>query len=183
MRISPIDIQQHKFKSRLLGYDTASVDRFLEMLAEEIERQHQRNQDLGEELARARSVLDELRQREKALQATLVTAHQAAEDLKSNARKEAELIIVDAKLQAERIVREADERRIQLIGEIHEIKRQKIAFESSLRNMIESHTKLLDLEVLELPVATGRLEEPLPFDRPVRRQLGKDVQGQEPNPR
>ena len=167
MRITPIDIQQRQFKSKLLGYDQGSVDQFLELVSEELARQHQQNQELQEELVRQRKTLEEMHMREKALQRTLVMAQEAADEVKSNAHKEADIIVADAKLQAERIVRDAEERRIQVIGDIQELKRQKISFESSLRALIESHMRMLDLEVVQLQ-GEGReshlLEDPLPFD-------------------
>lgn len=166
MRISPIDIQQHQFKTRPLGYEKAGVDHFLELLAEEVERLHLRNQELKEDLTRTKLALDELRQRETTLKDTLLTTQKLTDDLKTNARREVELQLAEAQLRGERIVRDAEERRIQVIGEIQELKRQKISFEGGLRHLVESHLRLLNLDVLAV---TGRennlLEEPLPFDR------------------
>jgi len=150
MRITPIEIQQHQFKTRLLGYDTAAVDTFLEMLADELERLHKQNNELKESLARTRTALEQMRDREKALQETLMTAQQVTDELKSNARKEAEVLIAEAHLEGEQVVRDADARRIQLINEIQDLKRQKISFECGLRAMIESHLKLLDMDILQL---------------------------------
>jgi cell division initiation protein len=168
MAITPIDIQQHRFKSRMFGYDTAGVDHFLELVAEELERQHKKAQELKEDLARTRAALEEMREREKVLKETLLTAQQMTDELKANARKEAEIIVADAQLRAERIYRDAEERRIQLVGEIQELKRQKISFESSFRAILESHTRLLDLEVVAIRGGEADerlLEEPLPFDQ------------------
>ena len=64
MRITPIEIQQHQFKTRLFGYDTAAVDHFLEMLADELERLHKQNNELKESLARTRTALEQMRERE-----------------------------------------------------------------------------------------------------------------------
>lgn len=150
MRITPIEIQQHQFKSRLLGYDSTAVDQFLELLADELERLHKQNHELKETLARTRTALDQMKEREKALQETLMTAQQVTDELKSNARKESEIVLAEAKLQGEQIVRSAEERRIQLINEIQEVKRQKISFESGLRALIESHMKLLDLDIVSI---------------------------------
>jgi len=150
MRITPIEIQQHQFKTRLLGYDTAAVDTFLEMLADELERLHKQNNELKESLARTRTALEQMRDREKMLQDTLVTAQQVTDELKSNARKEAEVLLAEAHLEGEKVVRGADDRRIQLINEIQDLKRQKISFECGLRAMIESHLKLLDMDLLHL---------------------------------
>jgi len=167
MSITPIDIQQQQFKNSLFGYDKAGVDHFLELLADEVERLNLESQQLREELVRTREDLAEMRQREATLKETLLTTQRVTDELKANARKEAELQLADAQLRAERIVRAAEERRVQLISEIQEVKRQKISFESSLRAVVESHLRLLDLEVVAVE---GRqrderlLEEPLPFD-------------------
>jgi len=150
MRITPIEIQQHQFKSRLLGYDSSAVDHFLEVLADELERLHRQNHELKESLTRTRTALEQMKEREKALQETLMTAQRVSDELKSNARKEAEILLVEAKMQGEQIVRSAEERRIQLINEIQEVKRQKISFESGLRALVESHMKLLNLDVVPI---------------------------------
>lgn len=150
MRITPIEIQQHQFKTRLFGYDTAAVDYFLELLAAEQESLNKQNNELKETLARTQLTLDHLREQEKALQSTLMTAQQVSEDLKSNARKEAELVIADARLEGEQLVRGAIEQRMQLIKEIQDLKRQKISFECGFRGLVESHLKLLDMDVLQV---------------------------------
>jgi cell division initiation protein len=151
----------------LLGYETAGVDNFLEMVADELEKLHRQNQELKEELARTRSALGEMRDREATLKETLLTTQRISEEIKANARSEAAIIRTDAELKGERIVRDAEERRIQLINEIQEIKRQKISFETSLRAMVESHLRLLNLDVVQLENRRSEerlLEESLPFD-------------------
>ncbi len=167
MAITPIDIQQHRFKSRPFGYDKAGVDHFLEMVSEEVERLSKGNQELKEELARTRTSLEEMRGRETMLKETLLTAQKMTDDMLNNARREGEIIVSDAQLRAERTVRDAEERRVQLINDIQEIKRQKISFETSLRSLVECHTRLLDLEVvtMERPEAKELYyDESLPFD-------------------
>ena len=169
MAITPIDIQQQQFKTRPIGYEKYGVDEFLEQLAEEMERVLRLNQELREELARTRASLDEMKQRETTLKETLITTQKMVKDIKANAHKEADIVLSEAQLKGERIVRDADERRIQLINEIQEIKRQKISFETSLRALVVSHIKLLDLEVVEVGGGNSNaeshlLEESLPFD-------------------
>lgn len=173
MRITPIEIQQHQFKTRLMGYDTSAVDHFLEMLADELERLHKQNNELKESLARTRSSLDQMREREKALQETLITAQQVTEELKENARKEAELVVADAHLEGERVIRDANERRIQLISQIQDIKRQKLSLESGLRALIDNHLKLLNMDslLLEEDTSAAQLMDPLISDDDIDDQL------------
>ncbi len=166
MRISPIDIQQQKFKTRAFGYDKAGVDRFLETLAEELERLIRKNQDLQEELDRATASLAEMKEREETLKQTLVTTQKVTDELKSTARREVDVMMAEAEIKAERLMQNAEERRLQLIEEIQEIKRQKIDFEVSLRGLLEKHIRMLDLNAvaIEQKDADARmLEEPLPF--------------------
>lgn len=155
MTITPIDIQQHRFKNRPMGYEKAGVDRLLEQVAEELEKYHRQVQELKEELARNRAVLNEMRQREEMLKKTLLMAQKVTEEMKANALKEAEILLAEAGMQAEKIVHEAEGRRIQLLGEIREIKQQKVSFESSLRGMIDGHLRMLELDSFSCEDKTG----------------------------
>ena len=169
MRITPIEIQQQQFKTRMFGYDTSAVDHFLEMLADELERLHKQNNELKESLARTRSSLEQMREREKALQETLMAAQQVTEELKANARKEAEIVVAEAHLEGERVVRDASERRVQLLSEVQEIRRQKISFEGGLRALIENHLKLMNIDSLQIEEDDyqARLLEPLISDEDI----------------
>jgi cell division initiation protein len=145
MTITPIDIQQHRFKTSAFGYEKAGVDSFLEQIAEELELFHRHVQELKEELARNRAALGEMRQREEMLKDTLLTAQKMTGDIKANAVKEAEIMIAEAGMQGEKIIHEAENQRIELINELRELRRQKVAFESGLRALVESHLRMLDV--------------------------------------
>ena len=176
MKISPIDIQQQQFKTRPFGYEKTGVDQFLELLAEELERLVRENLDLMEELARVKASLKELRDREETLKETLVTTQKLTGELKSKARREIDAMMAEAEVKAERLMHNAEERRLELIKEVQEIKRQKIDFEVSLRSLLEKHIRMLDLSAVEIEQgdADARLlEEPLPFGR--SRQQEMDV--------
>jgi cell division initiation protein len=182
MAITPIDIQQHRFKSRPLGYEKAGVDHFLELVSEEMERLYKINQGLKEDLARTRSALEEMRGREVMLNETLLTTQKMTDDMKNNARREGEIIITDAQLRGERIVRDAEDRRIQLISEIQELKRQKISFETSLRSLVVSHMRMLDLDVFPMEKSEAKelyYDEDLPFAEGLREAAGEDDPDQE----
>jgi cell division initiation protein len=167
MRITPIDIEQHKFKTRTFGYDRQSVDQFIQMLSEELENMARQNHDLKEELSRTKATLNEMRKRETTLKETLLTTQKVTDELKATARREVEVMLADAELRAERIMRNAEDRRHRLIEEIQEIKRQKIDFEFSLRMLLEKHVRMLDLDLVSIECEDREaklIEEPLPFD-------------------
>jgi cell division initiation protein len=162
MRITPIDIQQQSFKSRPMGYDKAGVDQFLEILAGEMERLLRQNQDLQEELTHARNALNEMRAREAMLKETLLTTQKVTDELKANARREVDLLLADAELRAERVIMTAEERRLQLVDEIREIKRQRIDFEETLRSLLEKHMRMLELNTLDAEGKSAESRSPVP---------------------
>ena len=146
MRITPIDIQQQHFKSKMIGgYDQEEVDRFLEQVAEELEILTVDGQHMRDELSRTRLALEDLQNREATLKETLITTQRMTDDLKANARREAELIIGNAQLRAEQLLLQAEDHRVKMVAEIQALRREKVAFETNLRMAIESHLRLLDV--------------------------------------
>lgn len=144
MKMTPLDIRQKRFESTWRGYATKEVEGFLELTAGEFEDVVRENISLKEELKRLQTRLEQHVEREKALQETMITAQRISEDLKAQAKKEAELTLAEAELQGEKIVAAAKERLVGIIKEMGELKRQKAQFESHLEALIDGHKKLLD---------------------------------------
>jgi len=147
MNISPLDIQQQQFKGKMLGgLDPTDVDAFLQMVAAEMETLIRENGELKEQARKVSLQIEEFSQREVTLRDTILAAQKITEEMKSNAQKEATLLISEAELKGERIVADAENRLLQLKNQIHEVKRQKLQFESNLKSALESHLKMLTLE-------------------------------------
>jgi cell division initiation protein len=145
MKITPMDIQQQRFRTAWRGLDRAEVDAFLNLVASEVESLVRENHDLKEELRRSRSTVDQFREREQALKETMITAQRITDDMKLAARKDAEIITGHAELEAEKILHGAHQRLIKVIDEIHELKRQRTILQESLRGVLETHQKLLEI--------------------------------------
>ena len=144
MKMTPLDIRQKRFGATLRGYSRREVEAFLELMAGEFEDVVKENIAHKEELKRLQAKLDTHQERERTLQETMVTAQRISEDVKAGAKKEAEVILADAELQAEKIINGANQRLVDLVKELNELKRQKVQFESQLESLIDSHKKLLD---------------------------------------
>ncbi|HEY0880721.1 MAG TPA: DivIVA domain-containing protein, partial [Archangium sp.] len=99
MKMTPLDIRQKRFEGALRGYSKKEVEAFLELTAGEFEEVVRENISLKEELKRVQARLEQHLEREKALQETMVTAQRISEDVKSQAKKEAEVIVADAEVQ------------------------------------------------------------------------------------
>jgi len=103
--LTPLEIQKQLFARKFKGFDSDEVRAYLQMVAEEMEILIKDVDRLSRENVMLREDLDDHNQRERILKDTLLSAQKVSEDVKSNARKEAELIVKDAELLSERLRR------------------------------------------------------------------------------
>ncbi len=144
MKLTPLEIRQMQFPAAFRGLNREDVQNFLQLASEEMEELARENNALKERLADFEKRLDEHREREKSLKDTLLAAQKAAEDMKAVAEREARITLSKAELDGEKLVREAVKRREKLVGDIHDLRRQRVQFETTLRNAVEVHLKMLD---------------------------------------
>lgn len=145
MKLTPLDLQQKAFrKLRLGGVDEKEVRAFLEMCASEMEDLIRKLHRQDEELRRLATRVEELRGREHLLQLTLTTAQKLADELKQQAQKEAQIVVSEAELQGEKIVQAAQNKRLQLIQEIDDLKRSRQTFVQQLSSLLDTHKALLE---------------------------------------
>jgi cell division initiation protein len=146
MKITPLDIQQQQFKGKVFGgLNPEEVDTFLQLVAREMEEIIRENSELKEQIRKVAANEEEMTQREKELRETLLAAQRVIEEMKSNAQKEADLIVAEAEIKADRLLADGENRLIQLNNEIQELQRQKLQFESSLKSLLDSYYKMLSL--------------------------------------
>ncbi len=146
MRITPLDIQQKQFPMKFRGFDVEEVFAFLEVIREEMEDLLRENASLKEKVQRTENQIKEYRDMETTLRETLLTAQQMVSDYKTNARKEAELIVKEAELRADTLIREAQERVIKIHEDIVDLKGIRTHFKEELKRMIESHLKMIEFD-------------------------------------
>lgn len=146
MRLTPLDIQQKQFPMRFRGFDVDEVYSFLELVREELEELLRENASLKEQLSRADEQLGEYRNMETTLRETLMTAQQMVEDYKSNARKEAELIIKEAELRADGMIKDAQEKVVKVHEDIVDLKGIRRHFKEEIKRLIDSHLKMLEFD-------------------------------------
>lgn len=146
MRITPLDIQQKQFPMRFRGFDVDEVYSFLELVREELEELLRESASLKEQLARADEQVQEYRGMETTLRETLMTAQQMVEDYKTNARKEAELILKEAELKADTMIKEAQEKVVKIHEDIVDLKGIRRHFKEEIKRLIESHMKMLEFD-------------------------------------
>jgi cell division initiation protein len=144
--LTPLEIQKQHFSRVLKGYNSDEVRGYLSLVAEEIERLLRDLDRTTRENAMLREELDEHSQRERILKDTLLSAQKVSEDVKTNARKEAELIVKDAELLAERVVAQAMVRMSDIERSIQDLKIERVAARHKLQLTLDTVQQMLTLD-------------------------------------
>ena len=156
--LTPLEIQKQNFARKFKGYDADEVRAYLELVASEIERLVRDVDRLSRENVMLREDLDDHNQRERILKDTLLSAQKVSEEVKSNARKEAELIVKDAELLSERLVSQAMTRVADLERTIQDLKVERRGARNKLQATLDTIQQLLMLdaeqEANELPITS-----------------------------
>ena len=160
MKITPLDLRKQEFKKAFRGYDAEEVDAFLEIVAAEFEQISKENASLREKIESLGTTLSEYRNLEKTLQDTLLTAQRATEAARTNAQREADLIVRDAQIRAERIVDQARAQLNEIRQTIANLKMQRDSFLARLKALLNSQIELLETLELEEEPAFKENEPP-----------------------
>jgi DivIVA domain-containing protein len=115
--MTPLDIQQQKFKTSLRGYDRAEVLDFLEIVRREYELLVRENRELRHAQADLKAEVAQLREREDELRRCISAAQGLADEVLQQARREAEVLQGEARLQADRLQAESEQRADKLQAE------------------------------------------------------------------
>jgi cell division initiation protein len=159
MRITPLDIQQKQFPYKFRGFDDEEVYAFLELIREEMEDLLRENASLKETSIRLENQIREHKDMETTLRETLVTAQQMVEEYKSNARKEAELLVKEAELRGDAIVKDAQEKVIKIHEDIVDLKGIRRHFKEELKRLIEGHLKMIEYDKEREDEGAGTTEQ------------------------
>lgn len=144
MGITPLDIHNKEFPRKIRGYDPDAVDEFLDQVIREFESLIKENGRLKEQLDHVALKLEEYKQLEDTINRTLVVAQETAEDVKTNARKESDLIIQEARLQAERIIEAGQSKARRIMEENADLSRAAVALRTQVRALLQSQLNAID---------------------------------------
>ncbi|WAH35518.1 DivIVA domain-containing protein [Alicyclobacillus dauci] len=144
MPLSPIDIHNKEFGRSWRGYNEDEVDDFLERVIQDYEGLIRTNKQLEEDIVRLNERLSHYDSLEDTLGKSILVAQETAEEVKNNARKEAQLIIREAEKNADRIVSEALNKARKVAIEMEEMQKQAAVFRARFRSLVQSQLEMMD---------------------------------------
>lgn len=167
MKLTPMDINNKEFKKGLRGYNPEEVDEFLDEIIENYEELYKDNAKLKEKIALSVEQIEHYTKIENTIQNTLLLAQNAADQAKSSAEKEAQLVMQNANETAQKILDKAHNDTIQINDEYEKMKQEFIKFRAKFRNFMNTQLQTFnDLEKdflktynVSKPVSEERAEE------------------------
>lgn len=163
MVLTPLDIHNKEFNTKMRGYNPDQVNDFLDQVIKDYESVLTENESLKAELKSSDEKVTYFNELKDALNQSIIVAQEAADRVKDNAKKEAEMIqteseknaksmLDDATEKSNHIIDDATERAKQIAIETDDLKKQTRIFRQRLQVMLESQ-----LEVVKSPEWTDLL--------------------------
>ena len=171
MALTPLDIQNKDFSTKMRGYNQDDVDDFLDQVTRDYEDALQKNRELEKSLKHAEEKLQYFNELKDALNQSIIVAQDTADKVKSSANKESEMsitsadnqaketlveaerksnaMIADAEAKSTQILAEAIERARQLAGETEDLKKKTRVFHQRLSLMLETQLEQVKSEEWE----------------------------------
>lgn len=144
MPLSPLDIHNKEFRRVFRGYDEAEVDEFLDKVVEDYKQLLRDNQQLKESVKELEDKLAHYYNLEQTLHNAIVVAQETAEEVKANAKKEAQIMIREAELKSQNIIEEALEKVRKISQEVDELRRNARVYRSRLKNLLKAQLEMLE---------------------------------------
>jgi cell division initiation protein len=122
MALTPVEIRHLKPSRGFFGYRSDGVDKLLTEIAESFENVWRERADLADKVEALEADIQRHKDLESLLRTTLVSAERSAQELKDQARREADNIVAESHAEARAVSRRAAAERERLDGELRRIR-------------------------------------------------------------
>jgi len=135
MSLTPVEVRHLELRRGLFGYRRAGVRHAMDDIADSFESVWRERADMADRIELLETELARHAEIEGLLRQTLVSAERAAQDMKEQARREADVIVAEANAESRRIVRDAITEKERLLNEA---RRVQVILRSALEVVDES---------------------------------------------
>ena len=144
LTVSPLDMRQPRFGTAMRGFDRTEVTAFLEEASTDYENALRENERLRGEIVRLEASLNQFRELEGSLKATLMSAQKVGDDMRLNATNEAARIVREAEGRADLLIEKAQGRLEDIEREIDGLRLKRREAEVSIEATISTLHNTLD---------------------------------------
>jgi len=140
--ISPFEIENKEFNSKLSGYNKMEVDDYLYKLSNDIENIIKTLEMKDKEISRLEDELNKFHRIEKNITEALVVAKETASEIVNNAKHKSENIIDESENNAKSIIDQGNREVLDAKQELQSIKKEMNMYKIKMRSLIESQLEL-----------------------------------------
>lgn len=190
MTLTPLDIHNKEFHTKMRGYDKDEVNDFLDQIIKDFELIIKENGKLTEQLKQSNERLKYFNDLKDSLNQSIIVAQEAADRVKSNSQREAEItnreaqkqgqdILDQANEKARHVIEEASKRAKRLAIETDDLKKQARIFRQKLRVMMEAQLEVVKGSEWDEILKQGDTSSYEEIQAAIRRQEPLDKQPQD----
>ena len=146
--LTPLDVRKKKgdFTRTMRGYEPAAVDHFLDMASDRMEEMVREMSTLKQRSAELAYAVEDFRKREQAMNEALISAQQLREEMRTQATREADLVVREARAEAERIVADAKREAREVYEALRRIQGARVRFLRGFRSFVERQMEEIEGE-------------------------------------
>ncbi|MBQ2931531.1 MAG: DivIVA domain-containing protein [Clostridia bacterium] len=141
--MTPLEIENKKFKKSLSGYNKAEVDEFFAVVSENYEILYKENLANRDKINMLSSAIKQYKAMEETLQSAILVAQSAGDEVVSNAKKRAENIIGEAETKATQMLSDASREVTRISFEYEEMKRNVEVFRTRIISLLTSQLDIV----------------------------------------
>ncbi len=142
--LTPIDFDKKEFKSSIGGYNKDEVDEFLSLVKSEFDRMYRDNIALKDKINMLSEAIKEYKNMEAALQNTIVTANNVAEEVKRTAQLAAENLVKEAENKAKEVLLKAQNEVNEVRANHEKLIQDYSAYKAKIRSIVEAQVRVLE---------------------------------------
>lgn len=182
MGLTVEQINKQEFSTKMRGYNQNEVQQFMATVAQTVQELTEENHALKETVKADEGKLKYFSELKDSLNRSILVAQEAADKVKNNAKREADIMIREAQKQATDIVSEANEKANQVVErsteetrklttETNDLKKQTRIFRQRLQVMLESQLEVVKSDEWDKLLA----DEDLDQYNEIQKILGKNL--------
>lgn len=182
MALTVEQINKQNFSTKMRGFNQEEVKNFIQEVSQTVQELTEENHALKETVKADEEKLKYFSELKDSLNKSILVAQEAADKVKSNAKREADIMVREAQKQATDIVSEANEKSNQVIDhtteearklttETNDLKKQTRIFRQRLQVMLESQLEVVKSDEWDKLLA----DEDLDQYNEIQKILGKNL--------
>jgi cell-division initiation protein len=164
--LTPMDIHAKEFGRSFRGFDEAQVNDFLNEVMQDYAAALDENERLRAELSRERERIEDFRRMEQSMRESIALAQKTAEDVTTQAKRNADLMIETAAREAQNIHREAQlkakaqmddaaDKLRDIVTEYERLVREKHQFLRRMKGNVQEELALINDAIAQMPDMTA----------------------------